>query len=102
MSRSWSSRHFSLTNPRDDEVDDQPKLLRRLADEIEASQLDPMEILDLTISQEIIEGGPWWVGLAVLVGGQTPRRTEVDSSTESDPGRGIPVTPDLSVATCVP
>jgi hypothetical protein len=60
MSESWSSQHFSLANPRDDAADNLPKLLRRLADEIEARRLDPMKILDLTISQEIIEGGPWW------------------------------------------
>jgi hypothetical protein len=60
MSKSWSSRHFSLANPRDDGADDLPKLLRRLADEIEGRQLDPMKILDLTISQEIIESGPCW------------------------------------------
>jgi hypothetical protein len=60
MSESWSSQHFSLANPRDDGADDLPKLLRRIADEIEGRQLDPMNILDLTISQEIIESGPWW------------------------------------------
>jgi hypothetical protein len=60
MSESWSSQHFSLANPRDDGANDLPKLLRRIADEIEAMQLDPMKILDLTISQEIIESGPWW------------------------------------------
>ena len=60
MSESWSSQHFTLANPRDDGAGDLPKLLRRIADEIEERQLDPMNILDLTISQEIIEGGPWW------------------------------------------
>ena len=60
MSESWSSQHFSLANPRHDEADDLPMLLRSLADEIEARQLDPMSILDLTLSREIIEGDPWW------------------------------------------
>jgi hypothetical protein len=60
MSESWSSQHFSLANPRDDGAGDLPKLLRRIADEIEGRQLDPMNILDLTISQEAIENGPWW------------------------------------------
>jgi hypothetical protein len=60
MSESWSSQHFSLANPRDDGPDDLPKLLRRIADEIEGRQLDPAKVLDLTISQEIIESGPWW------------------------------------------
>lgn len=44
----------------DDGADDLPKLLRRLADEIEPRQLDPTRILDLTISREITESGPWW------------------------------------------
>lgn len=31
-----------------------------MADEIERLDLDPMDILDLTIAQEITEDGPWW------------------------------------------
>ena len=31
-----------------------------MADEIEGRQISPPEILDLTISQEVIESGPWW------------------------------------------
>jgi len=57
---SWPSHHFSLGNPRDDGADDLPKLLRRIADAIEDLKLDPMNILDLTISQVINENGPWW------------------------------------------
>ncbi|MFC4071837.1 hypothetical protein [Actinoplanes subglobosus] len=60
MTESWASRHFSLTNPRDDGSTDLPRLLRRIADEIENRDLDPMDILDLTIAQEITEDGPWW------------------------------------------
>ncbi|GAA4973808.1 hypothetical protein [Actinoplanes utahensis] len=60
MTESWTSRHFSLTNPRDDGSTDLPRLLRRMADEIEDLDLDPMDILDLTIAQEITEDGPWW------------------------------------------
>ena len=60
MSEFWTSRRFSLTNPRDDGSTDLPKLLRRMADEIERLDLDPMDILDLTIAQEITEDGPWW------------------------------------------
>ena len=31
-----------------------------MADEIENLGLDPMDILNLTIAQEITEDGPWW------------------------------------------
>ncbi|GAA4960550.1 hypothetical protein GCM10025331_59710 [Actinoplanes utahensis] len=31
-----------------------------MADEIERLDLDPIDILDLTIAQEITEDGPWW------------------------------------------
>ena len=37
-----------------------PRLLRRVADEIEARGIDPMDILDPTVSQDITEDGPWW------------------------------------------
>ncbi|BEL04529.1 hypothetical protein Q0Z83_027200 [Actinoplanes sichuanensis] len=60
MAEWWTSRHFSLTNPRDDGNSDLPRLLRRMADEIESRNLEPMDILDLTVSQEITEDGPWW------------------------------------------
>jgi hypothetical protein len=52
--------HFSLTNAREDRPSDLPHLLRRIADEIDARAIKPIEILDLTISQEITEDGPWW------------------------------------------
>jgi hypothetical protein len=76
MRESWSSQHFSLANPRDDGAADLPKLLRRIADEIDARQLDPMRILDLTISQEVIEDGPWWSASLYW------------SATDSDKNRG--------------
>ncbi len=60
MSEWWTSRRFSLANPRDDGSTDLPRLLRRVADEIEALGIDPMDILDLTVSQNITEDGPWW------------------------------------------
>jgi hypothetical protein len=60
MSDSWPSQHFSLSNPIGDGADDLPKPLRRVADAIEERRLDPMNILDLTISSEINEDGPWW------------------------------------------
>jgi hypothetical protein len=56
----WTSRRFSLTNPRDDGSTDLPRLLRRMADEVERRDLDPMDILDLTVSQEMTADGPWW------------------------------------------
>jgi hypothetical protein len=56
----WSSQHFSLANPIDDGSTDLPKLLRRIADAIEERDIEPMEILDLTVAQEMTEDGPWW------------------------------------------
>jgi hypothetical protein len=56
----YPSRHFSLANPRDDRPSDLPLLLRRVAAEMEASNIDPVDVLDVTISQEMTEDGPWW------------------------------------------
>jgi len=56
-----------MANPRDDGAADLPLLLRRLADAIEERQIDPMHILDLTISEEITEDGPWWSGTVYWV-----------------------------------
>lgn len=60
MAETWSSNHFSLGNPKEDGADDLPRLLRRIADEIERRGIGPMQVLDLTVSQEMTEGGPWW------------------------------------------
>ena len=60
MSDGYSCRHFSLSNPEDDGGDDLPRLLRRVADVIEEYQIRPTDILDLTVSQEAIDAGPWW------------------------------------------
>jgi hypothetical protein len=57
---SYPCRVFSLGNPREDGATDLPRLLRRVADEIERLHIDPMEVLDVTIEQEIMEDGPWW------------------------------------------
>ena len=35
-------------------------LLRRFADEIDAQQIQPMDVLDMTIQSETIEAGPYW------------------------------------------
>ncbi|GAA3913573.1 hypothetical protein [Actinoplanes auranticolor] len=50
MTEWWTSRRFSLTSPRDDGSTYLPRLLRRIADEIEKRDLDPMDILDLRVS----------------------------------------------------
>ena len=60
VSDSWSCLHFSLANPRDDGATDLPLLLRRLADAIEEREIEAMDVLDLTVSHEITEDGPWW------------------------------------------
>lgn len=60
MADSWNARHFSLANPVDDRPTDLPYLLRRVADEIERHAIGAMELLDLTISQEMTADGPSW------------------------------------------
>ena len=56
----WSSQHFSLANPIDQGPTDLPRLLRRVADAIDERAIKPMEILDLTVSQEMTADGPRW------------------------------------------
>ncbi len=53
-------RHVSIANPRGPEETNLPLLLRRVAELIEDERMDPMDILDLTVSSEITENGPWW------------------------------------------
>jgi hypothetical protein len=60
MENSWPCNHFSIANPRRKGSADLPKLLRRVATEIDKLKVDPIAILDLTISQEMTEHGPWW------------------------------------------
>ena len=60
VSDGYSCRHFSLSNPEDDGADDLPRLLRRVADVIEEYRIQPGDILDLTVSEEITATGPWW------------------------------------------
>jgi hypothetical protein len=60
MTNSWTCQHLSLANPRADGSSDLPRLLRRFADEIERLGIGPSEILDLTVSSEITDDGPWW------------------------------------------
>ena len=56
----FECRHFSLANARDDRPSDLPHLLRRVSDEMDVRSIKPMDVLDLTISQEMTEDGPWW------------------------------------------
>ncbi len=60
VSDHWPCRHFSLANPRADGASDLPRLVRRLADEVERLEIDPLGILDVTVSHEMTEDGPWW------------------------------------------
>jgi hypothetical protein len=60
MTNKWSCQHFSLANPRRRGADDLPKLLRHVATEIERHKIQPMDLLDVTIHQEITGKGPWW------------------------------------------
>lgn len=55
-------RSISLANPRAEGGDDLALLLRRLADLIDEMQIDPMDVLDLTIAYEIDADGPWFSG----------------------------------------
>jgi hypothetical protein len=60
MTDTWPCRHFSLTNPENDGADDLPRLLRRVADMIDERAIEPMELLDVTVAQEMTADGPWW------------------------------------------
>lgn len=55
-------RHFSISNPRVGRPDDLPGFLRRLADAIEEEGIRPVDVLDVTIVQELTPDGPWWSG----------------------------------------
>jgi hypothetical protein len=54
---SWSIRHFSQGNAEGPEQGDVPRLLRRVADSIEA--LGEVEVQDLAFHTEITADGPW-------------------------------------------
>jgi len=60
MTDGWTSRYFSLANPRYIGPSDLPKLLRSVASKIEEMRLEPSDILDLMVSQEMTPDGPWW------------------------------------------
>lgn len=56
----WTCRHFSLTNGDGKHASDLPRLLRRVAKRIEARGITPMELMDVTIQQEMTADGPYW------------------------------------------
>ena len=57
----YPSRHFSVANKRNGKHEnDLPHLLRRVAKRIEEMKIQPMDILDVAIHQEMTENGPWW------------------------------------------
>lgn len=58
--KGYKCRHFSLSNPRGKHETDLPRLLRRVAEQIEEMGIKPMDLLDLTVSSEITDRGPWW------------------------------------------
>lgn len=56
----WTCRHFTINNPIDDGAADLPRLLRRVADLVESEGIEPTDVLDLTVHQDMTEHGPWW------------------------------------------
>ncbi|MFN8075944.1 MAG: hypothetical protein U0Q15_11060 [Kineosporiaceae bacterium] len=58
--KGWPCRQFSLANPVGKHQGDLPRLLRRMADQLEQDGIDGADILDLTISQDVTARGPWW------------------------------------------
>ena len=60
MSEPWVCRHWTLSNAVDTDVTDLPMLLRRVADQIEADAITPMELQDLVVHQEMGAEGPAW------------------------------------------
>ena len=55
------ARHFSICNPEGPTSNDLPRLLRRLADQIETDGIKNSDILDVTVTgAEITEHGSWW------------------------------------------
>jgi hypothetical protein len=54
---SWAAEHFSLANPLGQRQGDVPRLLRRVAEVIEA--FGAVEIQDLVLHTEVNEFGNW-------------------------------------------
>ena len=53
----WTTHHFSHTNPKGPDQADVPALLRRVADTIEL--LGAVEIHDITFGTKMTADGPW-------------------------------------------
>ena len=79
MTDKWSCQHFSLANPLHRGATDLPKLLRRVATEIETRHIGPMDLLDLTIHQEMT--GAAHGGMRRFTGHLTVRRMRVSAKT---------------------
>ena len=54
----WIAHHFSLANPKGRRQGDLPRLLRDVAEEVEA--LDDAEIYDLVLHTDSTARGPWY------------------------------------------
>lgn len=54
----WIARHFSLANPKGRRPGDLPRLLRSVAEEVEA--LSDEEVYDLVLHSETTSRGPWY------------------------------------------
>ena len=54
----WNAGSFSLANPKGRRQGDLPRLLRGVADEVEA--LDGVEVYDLVLHTETTSRGPWY------------------------------------------
>ncbi len=53
-------RTWALGNPMGEHAGNLPMLLRRVADQMEHDGMKPMDILALTVDQEMTAEGPWW------------------------------------------
>lgn len=56
----YPARHFSLTNSEPAQVANLPRLLRRVAAEIERRDLLPQDLLDVVVQQQPGPHGPTW------------------------------------------
>jgi hypothetical protein len=57
----WPASYLSIANDEHDGVDNLATLLRRTADELEERAIDPIHILDVTVSQEFTDRPAWSV-----------------------------------------
>lgn len=57
MPEFWTSRHFSLANPRGPGQADLPSLLRRVAETLE--EIGSVDVQDLVLHNEVTTDGNW-------------------------------------------